>query len=111
MKSQFKVSSKLIVEVESDSQRAMFEELSKIQDIFGQSICGKCGKDNVKFVVRTDKDENQYYSMDCVDCRARLSFGCAKKNEELFVKRKDKEDKWISDMGWRIWNNSTQSYE
>ena len=111
MKSQFKVTPKLVIEVEADSQRSMFEELAKIQDVFGQDVCGKCGKSRIKFVVRNDKDENKYYSLDCQDCNARLSFGCHKKGEGLFVKRKDKEDKWIKDNGWQRWNPETKSLE
>ena len=61
--------------------------------------------------MRNDKDGNKYYSMDCQDCRARLSFGCAKKDEALFVKRKDKNEKWISHNGWQKWNSETQSLE
>ena len=111
MKSQFKVTPTLTIEVEADSQRSMFEELAKICDVFGQANCGRCGKSRTKFVVRTDKDENKYYSMDCLDCSARLSFGCHKKGEGLFVKRKDKEDKWIKNQGWQRWNSETQSLE
>lgn len=111
MKIQAKVSSKLIVEVEADSQCAMFEELAKIQEVFGNSRCCKCQSENVKFVVRSDKDENKYYSVDCLDCRARLSYGANKKGNTLFVKKKDKEDKWISDSGWRIWDSQTEQYK
>ena len=111
MKLQIKIGSKIIAELEADSQRSMFEEISKAQDIFGQDTCGKCGKTNVRFVVRNDKDENKYYSMDCLDCRARLSFGCNKKGETLFVKKKDKDEKWISHNGWQKWNSETQSLE
>ena len=111
MKIQAKVSSKLIVELEADSQRSMFEELAKVQEIFGVEACGKCGKTNIKFVVRSDKDENKYYSMDCLECRARLSFGCHKKGDALCVKRKDEEDKWIPNNAWRLWNSTSKSYE
>ena len=111
MKAQFKVSSKLIVEVESDSQRSMFEELARIGEVFGQDKCQKCESTNIKFVVRNDKEENKYYSMDCIDCKARLSFGANKKGETLFVKKKDKEDKWIPNNGWQRWSTTTQSYE
>lgn len=113
MKVQAKISSKLIMEIEADTQSAMFEELAKIQDVFGQDKCGKpeCKSDRVKFVVRTDKDDNKYYSMDCLDCRARLQFGSHKKGGGLFVRRKDKEDKWITDGGWQKWNTKTQTME
>lgn len=111
MKVQFKAGPKIIVEFEGSTDRSIFEELARIQDIFGQDKCGKCGKSQLKFVVRTDDKKHQYYSLDCLDCRARLSYGCHIEGEGLFVKRKDKEDKWIKDNGWQKWNSETQSLE
>lgn len=114
MKAQFKVSPKLIVEVESDSQRSMFEDLAKVSEIFGQDACGKCKSSNIKFVVRNattkDKKPVKYYSMDCMECHAKLSIGQHMENpDNMFVRRKNKEGEWIVDSGWTKWDKEAQA--
>ena len=64
---------KLKVELEGDSQRDIFGEISKFQEVFEEDTCGKCGSGNIKFVVR-NVDENLYYELRCADCGAKLSF-------------------------------------
>ena len=107
MKVQYKVNPKLIIEFEADSQRSMFEELARTTEVFGEFVCGKCQKNNLKHIVRTDKDDNKYYELRCLDCGARLSYGCHKKNEGLFPKRKD-GDTWLADKGWLKWDSQKQ---
>ena len=53
---------KLSVELEGDSQRDIFAEISKFQEVFEEDTCGKCGSDNIKFVVR-NVDDNLYYEL------------------------------------------------
>ena len=69
---------RISAEIEGDSHRDIFAEISKFQEVFEQGVCGKCGSENIKFVVRT-VDDNQYYELRCADCGARLSFGAMKK--------------------------------
>lgn len=105
MKVQYKASKSLIVEFEADTQRAIFEELATTQEVFGQDVCGKCGNDNLKYIVRTDKDENKYYELRCAKCSARLSYGCHKVGGGIFPKRKD-GDTWLADSGWLRWDHN-----
>jgi len=101
---------RITVEVEGDSQRDLFSEIGKVQEVFEQDTCGKCGNDDVKFVVRT-VDDNQYHELRCVSCGARLSFGANKKGGGLFPKRKDGEGNWLPDGGWVKWNPKTEKNE
>jgi hypothetical protein len=97
------------VELEGESQKDIFEAISKFQEVFDETNCGKCQSENLRFVVR-NVDDNLYYELRCLDCGARLSFGVHKKGGGLFPKRKD-GDKWLPDGGWVKWNSKTESME
>ena len=97
-------------DIEADTQTEVFEQLAHFQEIFDESVCGKCGSENVRFQVRTVED-NLYYELRCMDCGAKLSFGVMKKGGRLFPRRKDKEGNWLNDRGWVKWNPDTQQEE
>ena len=63
-------SGKLSVEFDCDSQKELFSQLSAYQEVFGESVCGKCVSDNLRFVVR-ENDGNEYYELRCLDCGAK----------------------------------------
>lgn len=98
------------VELEGDTQKDLFSNLAKFQEIFGETSCGKCGSTNLKFVVR-NVDDNEYYEIRCLDCGARLQFGCNKKGGGLFPKKKDENGNWLPDRGWVKYNKSTGKNE
>jgi len=97
-------------ELEGDSQRDLFAEIGKIQEVFEETVCGKCRGENIKFVVR-NVDDNLYYELRCTDCGARLSFGAHKKGGGLFPRRKDADGNWLPDGGWVKWNPKTSQNE
>jgi hypothetical protein len=107
MKATFKVRSNLVIELEAGNQKDLFEKLSDYQEVFGVTKCGKCKSEELKFVVREDKDKNKYYELQC-KCGARLSFGSHKIGETLFPKRKGDDDKWLPDNGWTKWDKEKQ---
>ena len=109
MKAKFKVN-KLSVEFEADSVREIWKQLSTFQEVFGETSCGKCGSENLRFVVR-ENDGNEYYELRCVDCGAKLAFGANKKGGGLFPKRKDADGNWLPDGGWQKWNPKTKTLE
>ena len=78
MKAKYKVGDKLEFELDGAGQKELFKEIASIQEIFGESKCGICGSENIKFVVRTVED-NEYYELRCMDCGAILSYGQHKK--------------------------------
>ena len=69
---------KLNVAFESETVRELWKQLATFQEVFGETTCGKCGSENLRFVVR-ENDGNEYYELRCMDCGARLAFGANKK--------------------------------
>ena len=94
----------LSFEVEADTHCDAFETLASIDEVFTNNVCGACGSEQTRFVVRTN-DAGDFYEMKCdnTKCRARLSFGKHKKGGGLFPKRKDSEGKWLSHNGWVVY--------
>ena len=45
------INGRLSVELEGDSQRDIFQEIARFQEVFEETVCGKCGSDNIRFVV------------------------------------------------------------
>lgn len=101
---------KIKAEFESESPKDLFVDIHRFQEIFEEDTCGKCGSQDIKYIVRTIED-NQYYELKCVACSARLSFGVNKKGGGLFPKRKSNDGKWLVDSGWLKWNPKTEQSE
>ena len=38
---------RLNVELTGDDQKSIFAEIAKFQEVFEETVCGKCGSDNV----------------------------------------------------------------
>jgi DNA-directed RNA polymerase subunit RPC12/RpoP len=100
---------RITAEFEADTHRELFTQISRFQEVFEESKCGKCGSENLRFVVRT-VEENEYFELRCADCGAKLAFGSMKKGGGLFPKRKD-GDTWLPDGGWMKWNSKKGTLE
>jgi len=62
---------------EGQSHVDVFRQLVDLQDLFGNSRCGKCGSDNTYYRIRkTEKDRKkfEYFEMSCRDCYAKLPY-------------------------------------
>jgi len=105
MKATLQVNNRLSVEIDASGQKDLFEELASLQEIFGVTKCGKCGGEDLKFVVR-ENDGNKFYELHCQKsgCFARLAFGSHKKGDTLFPKRKDSDGQYLPDGGWTRWD-------
>ena len=111
MKALLQVSDRLTIEVEAESQKALFSGIADAQEIFGEEKCGKCSNTDLQYRVR-DVDGNQYYEIKCknLSCNARFKFGLHKTGGTLFPKKKE-DGEWLPDGGWMKWNKETQSEE
>lgn len=101
---------RITAEFDADTQRELFTQISKFQEVFEETKCGKCGSESLKFVVR-NVDDNEYFELRCMDCGAKLAFGSMKKGGGLFPKRKDADGNWLPDGGWQKWNPKTKTVE
>jgi len=101
---------RISVELDGDTQREIFSQLSSFQEVFDETVCAKCGSDDVRFVVR-NVDDNLYYELKCNECGAKLAFGAMKKGGGLFPKRKDKDGNWLPNRGWVKYNAKTGQEE
>ena len=102
----------LVFEFDGDNHQELFEQIARTQEVFDNK-CTRCDNDEVRFILRTDDEDNKYYEMQCTNpnCRAKLAFGCNKKGGGMFPKRKDKEGNMVGKWGWGIWNPETKEVE
>lgn len=94
MKITFKVNDNITLETTANKQNEAFQQISDMQEIFGEKSCGCCNSNNIRFNARKAKNKDGkifiYYEMSCNECSAKLSFGQHNNNEgTLFVKRTD----------------------
>lgn len=91
------------VAVEAEGQKELFETLAAYQEVFAVATCGGCGKDNLRFTVRTQADqrgkEHRYFEIRCQDCYAKLPFGQHDNGQTLFPK---KWVRWDRDSGQEV---------
>ena len=109
MKVDVKITPTMNITFEGASQADVWQQLANLQEVFGETKCGKCNGPNLRFVVR-DVEENKYFELRCKKCGARLSFGQHKTGGSLFPKRKD-DDGYLPDGGWMKWNAEKQCNE
>jgi len=104
---------RLTVEVEGDTQKSIFGELAKFQEVFEHPTCLKCNCEDVRFVVR-NVDDNDFYEIHCQNskCRARFAFGQHKsKDGTLFPRRKDANGAYLPNGGWVKFNAASGKEE
>lgn len=93
MKAQYKVKPDLIIEIEAETQKELFQKLASAVEVFGERKCGRCGFEQITFAYRTvtqGKKTYEYPEYHCGDqkCGARLSLGSAMEGGSLFPIRK-----------------------
>lgn len=104
------------IELEADNPKGIWKQLASFQEVFEESTCKKCNKDNLKFVIRKSKDakgkEYEYHELRCASCGAKLAFGVLDDGSGgLFPKRKGEDGKVKGSYGWVKWNPDTQQEE
>ncbi len=112
MKATLKVRPNLLVEIEGDSQQALFRSIASAQEVFGERKCGKCGSLDLVFRTRKNHQEDEFFEMFCRHCHAALAFGVHKKGGTLFPKRRKEGDaggvEVLPDNGWLRWDPERQ---
>lgn len=106
MKAHYKTSrGNLTFEIEGPNVKTLFRAIGEIQAAFEvENVCGMCQSRIVFFRVRT-VDGNDYYSLQCQECRSELKFGQLKKGDGLFIKRTGPKD----NNGWVEWKTARET--
>lgn len=126
MQVQHKINDKITIVVDGDTQLDVFQKLARMGEVFGETHCAKCKKDNISFRVRNVKDgkkEYNYPELVCnnSDCRAKLTFGTMEGGELFPVRFERNEGEYVKDKngknvpkgtwGWVIYNRETGKEE
>lgn len=79
----------LTIELEADSQLDMFRSVAATQEVFGETRCGLCQSDELRYRVRVVQG-NEFPELLCLnpDCGAKLSYGQSKDKKSIFPIRK-----------------------
>lgn len=111
MKATVKVSPMMMFEIEGQDQKSIWEQISSLQEVFGNQECKRCSSP-VIYVTR-EVDGNSYYELRCTNskCRAKLSFGVHRTGGSLFPKRTNEDGKYHKYSGWKIYNKDTGKEE
>ena len=99
MKAILKLSERLTLEVEGENQKELFENMAKVQEVFNEETPPGAKGLNTRYVVRV-VDDNKFYEMRCQETGQVLSFGCHKKGNTLFPKRRDDSGQTVGKNGW-----------
>lgn len=99
---QYKIG-KMIFNVQWSTEKDLWKKLAKLEEVFGNQICGACQSDT-SFTIRT-VDGDDYYEIKCKnpECNCKLSYGQNKKGDTLYAKRKNKAGEILGTDGWHVY--------
>ena len=109
----------MVVYIEGDDSRKLFEDIHAINDGLRPEPCGKCQAPSVHLV--REAGGNKFYELQCTElnCRARLSYGVEKETGKIYKKRTKTDDKgktvkedgktvYLPNRGWQKWDSEKQ---
>ena len=106
MKVIYKANDTLTFEIDGTDQKDTFKQLGSLQEVFGEKCCGNCNSTNIKFQVR-NVQKYTYYEMVCLNCRAKLQYGCHQEQDTIFPKRKLDDGTYSKTKGWEVYKPNT----
>ena len=88
------------IEVDCENVKEAIQALDEYGEVFGESDCGSCGSKEIGPQHRIH-DDNEYYSLRCVNCGSQLDLGQHKTGGTLFAKRKLENGEYDqANRGW-----------
>lgn len=99
MKAFFSVRPNLQFEIEEKAQVNLFEEIARLQEVFGEEKCGLCNATDLRFANRV-VEENTYHEIQCKACGAKLALSQNQKGGTLYPNRKLKPNE-VTGVGLR----------
>lgn len=113
MRVEYKVNDKAVIVAEGETQLEVFQNLASMQEIFGESHCGKCGSEHINFRVRNVKDgkkEYTYPEMQCQKCWAKLAYGQMEGGALFPVKFMREEGEYLKDANGKLIPKGTKGW-
>lgn len=92
MQIQTRLNKDTMVTVEANNTLELFKELAAMYAVFDIQQCGACQSTNV-FPQFREGEDYTYAEMVCKDCWAKLTYGQNKKEESIYPKRFQTDDK------------------
>jgi hypothetical protein len=78
----------ILIEVEGATQKDLFREIARADELLGERCCGQCQSEDLRFVHR-ENDGNEFFELVCQACGAYLFYSQIKaKPGTLFPNRK-----------------------
>lgn len=127
MQINYRVNNDVTITCEADKEIDVIKALSRLNEVFGDKKCRKCGGTDIYFHVRMAKKGKQdveYPELRCKkpNCRAKLTFGQNQTGGTVYPKRYKQENGEnvkgpdgkniiLGDWGWTIFNKETQKEE
>ena len=100
--------------LEVSNQKDLIRTVSSLEEVLGNTTCGKCKSEDTRFVTRKTgegKKTYEFFEVKCNACGSRLSFGCHQEGETLFPKRRDEDGNWLPDSGWVKYQKPAEANE
>lgn len=95
---------RLKIRLDVEDNKALFDKLAKIQELFEEESCGSCGSKNLKFSHRTNSQGIVFREIRCQACRHVLKIGATIDGSDIFPRRDDvKTGKILGNNGWHDW--------
>lgn len=95
------------VRLEASGVKDVFKAFTQYE-VLSESECGACGSHDVVPRHRVAQGYD-FYSFNCLACRAELHLGQYKDKDGLFPKRKDQAGNWLNNKGWVKWEGQQQT--
>ena len=110
MKAIYQVTSQLKFEIEAENIKGIFEDLYNINNVFGNSVCGKCKSTDIKPLVQKDGKGRRYFKLECCKCHSQLKMGQHDGDSQTlfprFTRHETKEV--IPNNGWEKWSKDEE---
>jgi hypothetical protein len=88
-KHQFEIEGKNLFECVLEANKLSFPDVHK---------CGLCNSDHLELMARKAQGTYDYTFIKCINCKAELTFGQKKKDDDVFYLRKNNEGRY----DWKI---------
>ena len=88
IKATVKANENLSFEVSADTEPELFRQVARVHEGFAVKKCGKCGCEDVKFVVRAASKKSKWMEVVCQDfnCRAKLVYSSTEDQTMVYPK-------------------------